>query len=571
MMGTKIRSFEPLPRDVSLEELVPEDNFYRRLEERLDLSFVRELVAPLYAKGGRPSIDPEVFFKLQLVMFFENVRGERELMRVAADRISVRWYLGYDLHEPLPDHSSLTRIRDRFGLEVFTRFFEAIVEQCAEAGLVRGEELYFDATKIEANASLESITPRFAVEQHLQDLFEQDPQEEPVHNAAGTARTSDGGLDHLPGSNDEELVTANAARSDWISKAGRPDREVKGNFYRRKADLFLSNTDPDSSPMKRKGADHSHLGYQAHCVVDGGEARVILGVLVTPFEVTENKPMLDMLWRAAFRWKSRPRWVTGDSAYGTVENVAAIEKAGIRAYVALKGAGQGRPFFGKDEFSYDPERDLYACPAGEVLVPRMRNATRSLIGYRAKGGTCDVCPLRSDCTPSKLGRQILRHFDEEYVDRVKGYRGTFPYEKALRKRRVWVEPLFAEAKDWHGLRRFRLRGLEKVNIEALLIASGQNLKRLVAARNRGPRKPAQVAALRPPNPVSRCRPHLAARWPSRLLNGAIFQQAGKLRHLLGNLQTTSRLLVVPVMLPYVGSGGLGSYHEQVDARNQKSS
>jgi hypothetical protein len=184
----------------------------------------------------------------------------------------------------------------------------------------------------------------------------------------------------LPSSGDEDLTAANAAGSDWISKAGRQDREVKGNFYRRKADFFLSKTDPDASPMKRKGADHSHLGYQAHCVVDGGKARVILGVPVAPFEVTENKPMLDMLWRTVFRWRLRPRRVTGDSAYGTVENISAIEKAGIGAYVALKGAGQGRPFFGKDEFSYDPGRDLYTCPAGELLVPRMRNVARSLIG-----------------------------------------------------------------------------------------------------------------------------------------------------------------------------------------------
>jgi transposase len=152
MMGTKERNFRSLPDDISLEELVPKDNFYRRLEERLDLSFVRELVEGLYARSGRPSVDPEVFFKLQLVMFFENVRSERQLMRVVADRLSVRWYLGYDLHESLPDHSSLTRIRDRYGLEAFGRFFEQIVEMCAEAGLVWGEEFYFDATKVEANA-----------------------------------------------------------------------------------------------------------------------------------------------------------------------------------------------------------------------------------------------------------------------------------------------------------------------------------------------------------------------------------------------------------------------------------
>jgi transposase len=152
MMGTKVPSFAPLPKDISLEDLVPQDNFYRRLESRLDLSFVREFVAPLYARGGRPSVDPVVFFKLQLVMFFEDLRSERQLMEVVSDRLSLRWYLGYDLHESLPDHSSLTRIRERFGLEVFRRFFEKIVEECIEAGLVWGEELFFDATKVEANA-----------------------------------------------------------------------------------------------------------------------------------------------------------------------------------------------------------------------------------------------------------------------------------------------------------------------------------------------------------------------------------------------------------------------------------
>src|SRR5215216_5389009 len=163
MMGTKIRSFSPLPQDHSLEDLVPQDHFYRRLQARLDLSFVRELVAPLYAGGGRPSVDPLVFFKLQLVMFFEGLRSERQLMRLAADRLSLRWYLGYDLFEPLPDHSSLTRIRERYGLLVFRRFFERIVRKCVEAGLVWGGGLFFDATKVEANAAVESLGPRWAV------------------------------------------------------------------------------------------------------------------------------------------------------------------------------------------------------------------------------------------------------------------------------------------------------------------------------------------------------------------------------------------------------------------------
>src|SRR5262249_38235112 len=101
------------PVAVSLEDLVPPDHFYRHLERSLDLSFVRDLVKGAYAEGGRPSIDPAIFFKLQLVLFFEGLRSERQLMRVVADRLSLRWYLGYDVTEPLPDHSSLTRLRDR--------------------------------------------------------------------------------------------------------------------------------------------------------------------------------------------------------------------------------------------------------------------------------------------------------------------------------------------------------------------------------------------------------------------------------------------------------------------------
>ena len=170
MMGSKERAFGPLPA-VTLEELVPPDHFYRHLERTLDLSLVRELVRDTYADIGRPSIDPIVFFKLQLVMFFEDIRSERQLLRVVADRLSLRWYLGYDLTEPLPHHSSLTRIRNRYGLAVFRRFFEAIVAQCQAAGLVWGQELYVDATKVAANAALASLHPRFAVEAHLNHLF----------------------------------------------------------------------------------------------------------------------------------------------------------------------------------------------------------------------------------------------------------------------------------------------------------------------------------------------------------------------------------------------------------------
>jgi transposase len=537
MMGTKERNFRSLPEDISLEDLVPKDNFYRRLQERLDLSFVRELVKDLYAASGRPSVDPEVFFRLQLVMFHEDIRSERELMRIVSDRLSARWYVGYDLFEALPDHSSLTRIRDRFGLSVFREFFERIVQECVEAGLVWGEELYFDATKVDANASLDSVAPRFFVEQYLGELFAEEDgedlldadQQESITTSEGRNESPMAELYKLPSADEETLTAQNASTDDWISRNGRQRREQKGVFYRRKADFLASKTDPDSSLMKRRESKGSHLGYYDHYVVDGGKARIILNALVTPFEVTENRPMLDLLWRTSFLWKLHPKQVTGDTAYGTTEIIAAVERADIRAYVPLTGAGKARPFFSKDEFTYDPENDSYLCPAGHGLRRFSEHAARKLTKYKADGATCAACSLRPQCTESKNGREVLRYYDEGYVDRVRSYRGTFPYEKALRKRRVWVEPMFAEAKDWHGLRRFRLRGLEKVNVEALLIASGQNIKRLVTARERGPRKLAQAVALRQPDLVGRCRPHLTGRRPIRNLNRGVFQQAVELR------------------------------------------
>ena len=146
MLSHKDREFKPCL--VSLENLVPKDNFYRDVEAKLDLLFVRDLVRNHYApRMGRPSIDPVVFFKLQLIMFFEGIRSERQLMEMVNLNLAYRWFIGYDLDEPVPDHSSLTKIRDRYGLEVFQRFFEEIVELCIEAGLVWGKELYLESIK----------------------------------------------------------------------------------------------------------------------------------------------------------------------------------------------------------------------------------------------------------------------------------------------------------------------------------------------------------------------------------------------------------------------------------------
>jgi Transposase DDE domain len=246
---------------------------------------------------------------------------------------------------------------------VFRRFFEAIVEQCQEAGLVWGRELYFDGTKVAANAGKESLKPRFAVEAHLSDLFNTNA-EEPVDEVEQQIPQEEPAVSDLPvqlpvslsPAAYEELSQHNAERHDWIEEEGAQDRLVKGRSYQRIADYLVSTTDPDATIMHSKGG--VDLGYHTHYVVDGGRARIIVAALVTPSEVMDNQPMLDLLWRTRFRWKLWPRHVTGDKKYGTEENLVAIEDQGIRAYIPIPDMDHRTEFFSIEAFTYDSERDL---------------------------------------------------------------------------------------------------------------------------------------------------------------------------------------------------------------------
>jgi hypothetical protein len=197
--------------------------------------------------------------------------------------------------------------------------------------------------------------------------------------------------------------------------------------------------------------------------------------------------------------------VTGDTTYGTTENIVALEDAGIRALFPLPDFNHRTPFYGKSEFTYDAVHDAYRCPQGQALPRRKTKYTEQEVVYRADAATCNACPVKPACTPSVHGRIVHRSSYTDYLDKLRGYHATEAYQKAMRKRKVWVEPLFAEAKEWHGLRRLRLRGLENANIQGLLIAAGQNLKRLLAATGWGRRHApcgSLVALLREPERLS---------------------------------------------------------------------
>jgi transposase len=454
-----------------IKALVPQDNFYRKLEAKLDLSFVRDLVREYYSrKMGRPSIDPIVFFKLQLIMYFEGIRSERQLMDMATMRLDHRWYIGYDLNECVPDHSSLTRIRDRYGLAVFQRFFEQIVALCIQAGLVWGKELHFDGSLAEANADYDKQVPRFYWEAktYLQALFE----EETANKIAA------------PIVSETETVPQMEAKihdRHFVHKYDGHQRLVKASSYRRQRDYWVNTTDPDASPMGK-----FKMGYRTQYVVDGGKSRIIVACLVTPTTIQDNTPMLDLAWWARFRWKLPLQVAVGDRKYGTIENIIGLENNGIKAYMPLHAETSGRQkgVFPRSAFVYDAEKDCYICPQGAILPLRRSNDQTQSHAYYADRKVCAACSVKKQCTNNKYSRFISHSYFKADLDRVAGYQQTDAYQKAMRKRQVWVEPKFAESKLWHQGRRFRLRRIRKVNTEALLRASVQNIKQLLRRQSK---------------------------------------------------------------------------------------
>ena len=193
----------------------------------------------------------------------------------------------------------------------------------------------------------------------------------------------------------------------------------------------------------------------------------------------DNTPILDLVDWVRSRWTIQPKLAVGDAKYGTVPNIVGLEERGIKAYLPTSDFSQRTKYYPANLFQYDSEKYHYVCPQGQILPLTSRRTSEQVLIYKPKAEVCNACPVKGKCTGSKSGRHIFRSFFQEYLDKVETYRQTETYLKAMRKRSMWVEPLFGEAKEFHRLRRFRLRRLFRVNIEGVMVAAGQNLKRLI--------------------------------------------------------------------------------------------
>jgi hypothetical protein len=181
----------------------------------------------------------------------------------------------------------------------------------------------------------------------------------------------------------------------------------------------------------------------------------------------------------------------------------------VHAYIPFRddhADAAWRPYYGPARFRYDAERDCSWCPQGQPLRRFVAASGRERVGYRAPPAACAACPVRAACTPSRTGRRSYRSFHAVYLDRARARHPTAAFRRAMRKRSAWVEPLSGEAKQWHGLRQFRLRRLPNVNMEGLFVAAGQNLKRWLAATGWG-RRAGPAGALRLPDPAPGATAH----------------------------------------------------------------
>ena len=441
MMGKQDRWQGELFVAGSLDQLIPDDHVLKRVDRVLDLSWLREEVRDCYeAENGRPGIDPESAVRLMLAGFFQGIVHDRKLMREAQVNLAIRWFAGYRLHERLPDHSSLTRIRQRWGAERFRRIFERTVGACMKAGLVSGETVHTDATLIRADVSLGSWTTRHA-EAVLQA---NEPGEDPKDPGRGRRGP------------------------------GRPRKHPK---YPKKR----SKTDPDCTMATNRRDRKLEPSYKQHTTVDDA-AGVVVDVELTTGEVNEGTQLVERIEQVESVTGQKVKRVTADGTYAHPVNYAACEKRGTEAVipVATEGwSGRGVPV---RRFRYDGKHERVRCPGGRVL----RRSSRAPNGwiYRARPGDCRACPHREQClAPSMTVRTVLIVDGYEALLRARRKKGRWSAEgkRLYRRHRWWVEGAHGTAKTQHGLRRAVRRGLANVAIQVYLTAAAMNLKKLAAS------------------------------------------------------------------------------------------
>jgi transposase len=450
MMGQQGPSQEQLFYAFSLESHIPADHLLRRIDSVLDLSDLRQHLAPYYSHTGRPSIDPELMIRMLIVGYCFGIRSERRLCEEVHLNLAYRWFCRLGLERPVPEHSTFSKNRHgRFrDSGAFRWLFDEVLRRCMAAGLVKGEGFAVDASVVAADASGQRSVP-------------------------GTASVD---------WNDERLRTR-AVREYLaaLDESQAPPRSV-------------SLTDPQARWTCAPGGP-AFFAYSTNYLIDV-EHGVIVDVEATPanrsHEVESTKRMIERV-EATFALK--PERLIGDMAYGTAAMLAwMVEDKGIEPHVPVWDKTQRTDeSLSSSAFQWNAEADEYRCPQGHPLRsqwrafrnPRNHITKADTIIYRSSQSDCKACPLKERCCPNTPARKIARSVHEEARDVARRINASDQYRRSRRERKK-VEMLFAHLKRILRLDRLRLRGLSGAFDEFTLAAAAQNLRRLAKLAGHGP-------------------------------------------------------------------------------------
>src|SRR5215218_5128774 len=432
MLGRRERRQPELFVAGSLRELLPDEHVLVRVDRVLDLGWLRAEVEPLYdAEAGRPGIDPEVAVRLMLAGLLLGIVHDRRLLREAQVNLAIRWFAGYGLHETLPDHSTLTRIRSRWGAERFRSIFQRTVRACVAAGIAKGEIVHVDASLIRADVSWESSVAR--------------------HVGA----------------------VAEANQDEAALLAERNDKQT-GRYKK------ICTTDPDATMATNARNRRLEPAYKQHMVVDDVRG-VVLDVEVTTGELNEGQVLLERLDATAATTGQAIVTATADAGYAYAKVYSGLEKRGIDPLIPAK-ADPMRSAVPLRRFRFDLKADLVKCPRGKILTPgKVQKHGRFFV---ARTRDCRSCCLAVHCLPKGRGaRAVMISIDYPALLRARRRRERWSTEdQRLYQRHRWrSEGFHGEAKTWHGLARAVRRGLGNMRIQAFLTAAAINLKRLAAA------------------------------------------------------------------------------------------
>jgi len=430
---------------LNLDQRVPKDHILRKVAKYIDFDFIYKNVKDKYGTNGNVSVPPPALLKMMLLLIFYNVRSERELMGTIPVRLDWLWFLGYDLDDEIPNHSVLSKARARWGLEAFKTFFENIVWQCVQAGLVDGSKLFMDSSLVQADASNNSVVNRESLKRYLNKSY----------------KILESRLEDEQGS----------SSSDDVYKSGTANNK------------YISTTDPEAS-VTRRGKGKSKLQYQIHRGVDK-KCEVITATEVTPGEVNEAHRMQSLIDSHQKNTGQKVETAVADSKYGTIENYLTCKDQGIKAHInsleqTQKDTGSQKGIFPKEAFSYDADNDIFICPSGQILKKRKYFKKRKHYEYIASASICNSCQLKEKCTKAKSGRTLKRHVRQDELDFMLEQANNRESKKDIRTRQHLMERSYARGTRY-GYKRSRWRRLWRVQIQEYLTASIQNV--MVLLRN----------------------------------------------------------------------------------------